>query len=191
MTGRRAVLCRTAARVASIAVCVAAVAGCGPGSGGGGGAGLIASAHRPPAPAIAGTDLQGRPVALADWSGSVVVVNFFSAACGQCAGDAELLAAEERGREGTGVRFVGVDVSDEDPQQPQAFLREHGAGYPSLFDPTGALVLGLPDGFVDPRALPATVVIDRRGRVATRLDGALTGARIRAVLDALAEESGW
>jgi hypothetical protein len=48
----------------------------------------------------------------------------------------------------------------------------HGVDYPSLFDPTGAAALAF-HGLV-PDGTPTTVLVDRQGRAAARVDGAVT-----------------
>ena len=48
------------------------------------------------------------------------------------------------------------------------FEKEHGVEYPSLYDPTGKLLLRFEKGTLNPQIVPSTLVIDRHGKVAAR-----------------------
>ena len=64
----------------------------------------------------------------------------------------------------SGVQFLGIDIRDGIRSAPQDFVRNLGITYPSIYDPPGRSLLAL-QGF--PRSVvPATLVLDRRHRVA-------------------------
>lgn len=80
------------------------------------------------------------------------------------------------------MQFVGLNTR-ETTKAAQAFVREFDIGYPSFYDPDGSLVLKL-RGFVPPQAVPATLIIDREGRVAVRIIGPTTYDQLRTLINA-------
>ena len=123
----------------------------------------IASADRVAAPAMRG-DFMDRAGSfdLAQHKGSVVVINFWASYCAPCRTEAPELEKVYSATKGDGVVFVGVNVRDQ--RDPAAsFLADVKPSYGSIFDPPGELPLNFD---VPPNTIPATLVIDRGGRVA-------------------------
>ncbi|MFE3760422.1 TlpA family protein disulfide reductase [Streptomyces sp. NPDC059104] len=152
------------------------------------GATVAAPRARPPAPALTGTDLDGNPVSLAALRGEVVVLNVWGSWCAPCraeAGELALLSGEVRG---AGVRFLGINTRDRDRDAARSFVRAHGLDFPSLHDPTGALLLRFPPEVLNPRTIPSTLVVDREGRVAVAIGGAVSAGRLKPLIDRVAAE---
>jgi cytochrome c biogenesis protein CcmG/thiol:disulfide interchange protein DsbE len=107
-----------------------------------------------PAPAIAGSALDGTAIDLAQLRGHPVVINFWASWCGPCQQEMPLLAQKASAHAGTGLAILGV-LSDDTVPNGQAFERQYGATWPSVFDANGAIktayhVLGRPQSyFVD------------------------------------------
>jgi hypothetical protein len=75
------------------------------------------------------------------------------------------------------VQFIGVNVRDESGTA-KAFERKFGVDYPTVLDArTGTMQLAL-SGDIAPNAVPTTIVLDKRGRVAARILGAVDGPGI-------------
>ena len=123
---------------------------------------VVPVAARKPAPAVAGSTVDGGSFDLAAARGHVVVVNFWASWCAPCRLEAADLEAVHLSTKDSGVRFVGVDSRDEQ-DAAKAFLAGR-VTYPSLFDPAGRIALRFTD--VPPTTLPATLIVDRAGRVA-------------------------
>ena len=87
-----------------------------------------------------------------------------------------------------GIRFLGINTRDRDRAAARSFVRTHGLGFPSLYDPQGELLLRFPPELLNPQAIPSTLVIDRRGRVAVSIGGAVTDEQLRPLLTRVAEE---
>jgi peroxiredoxin len=124
---------------------------------------VIPAAKRTKAPAFSGTLLNGKPAKLSDYRGKVVALNFWGSWCPPCrveAPDLQKVYAAEKAR---GLQVIGVDVKD-DKGNAQAFLADKGITYPSFWDPQGRAALTF-RGF-NPNAIPSTIVLDRKGRVA-------------------------
>ncbi|OOB91567.1 TlpA family protein disulfide reductase [Rathayibacter sp. VKM Ac-2630] len=148
----------------------------------------IAAADRTDPIVFEGTDENGEEIDSADLAGRVVVVNFWYASCAPCraeAADLESVNAEYADQD---VSFVGVNVRDQAPQAA-AFAKTYGITYPSIVDVDGSAQLAF-SGKVPPNAVPTTLVLDREGRVASRILGQLQEASILSTLvgDTLAEE---
>ena len=115
---------------------------------------------------------------LAALHGTPVVVNVWGSWCGPCRLEGPKLAAAAR-RYGHRIQFLGLDVKDSRPPA-QAFIRQMGWTYPSLFDPSpnaDAEVQTL--GFY---AQPVTVFYDRSGHQADQVSGPVTAGSLAAGL---------
>ena len=77
---------------------------------GGGVITTYAVGHRKAAPEISGTDLDGKPLDLAQFKGQVIVLNFWASWCPPCRAEAPALQAVSSETKSLGVQFVGVDV---------------------------------------------------------------------------------
>ncbi|WP_223835583.1 TlpA disulfide reductase family protein [Streptomyces venezuelae] len=152
-------------------------------------AAVIDPADRPAAPVLAGDDLDGKPLTLDGFRGHVVVVNVWGSWCGPCRAEAGELARVDRQTRDQGVRFLGINTRDPDRAAARSFVRAHGLGFPSLHDPTGELLLRFPPALLNPQAIPSTLVIDRRGRIAVSIGGAVTGDELSPLLARVAGEA--
>ncbi len=118
-----------------------------------------------------GEDLDGDPLAVQDYRGKVVVVVVWGSWCPPCRAEAPwtVEAADELGGD---VQVVGINIRDGSTTAPLAMVRRFGIDYPSFFSPDGEALLSFPGG-LSPRTIPATVVLDREGRIAASVVGPL------------------
>jgi thiol-disulfide isomerase/thioredoxin len=134
----------------------------------------------PAAPALSGPlDGGGRLSPAAD-RGHVVVLNFWGSWCPACRAEAPGLAAAARRFAAAGVRFVGVDVAD-NQASALAYMRHFRIGYPSVDDPGDAIVLNF-HKLVPIAEFPSTLVISRDGRIAARVIGGVTYAELERLI---------
>lgn len=110
----------------------------------------------------------------------VTLVNFWYAACPPCRLEAPVLA-ELYAEYGDRVDFIGVNVRD-GAAQAMAFEEEFAIEYPSILDDETAQGQLAFAGIVAPNAVPTTIILDRDGRVAARVSGAVTDASILSTL---------
>jgi peroxiredoxin len=160
-------------RLLALILCLGVLSACGTGAGGQSPAGnryvagdgktvVFAVKDRKPAPDVEGSTVDGGTFDLGSVRGQVVVINFWASWCAPCRLEAADLEAVHLSTKDSGVTFVGVDSRDE-----QDAARAFVAGrvtYPSLFDPAGRIALRFTD--VPPTTLPATLIVDKAGRVA-------------------------
>jgi thiol-disulfide isomerase/thioredoxin len=120
-------------------------------------------ADRKDPPQVTGELLDGARFDVKHLRGKVVVVNFWGSWCAPCRAEAGDLEAVYEATRASGVEFVGVNVKDSQ-DNAKAFERTFKITYPSLFDPSMRVALKFRD--TPPNGVPATVVLDRKGRVA-------------------------
>ncbi|MFB4313729.1 TlpA family protein disulfide reductase [Actinomadura sp. 21ATH] len=142
-------------------------------------------AERKAPPQAAGTTLDGKKIAPADFQGKITVVNFWASWCAPCRGEAPSLEQVHKETEGKGVRFLGVAFKD-GQENAKAFERRFKVTYPSLFDADGQITLAFRE--VPPNAIPTTLVLDRQGRVAARIIGATTYSKLSPLVTKLLAE---
>jgi len=130
------------------------------------------------------------PVDVAEYRGSVVVLNLWGSWCAPCRAEAPMLRDTAATYAERGVTFLGVNVSDE-PDAARAFERTYAITYPSIDDSVRLRAFLALRDYVPSSAVPSTLVLDRQGRVAARVIGQISGSTLTALLDtALAEVPG-
>ena len=140
--------------------------------------------QRPAAPVIEGTTLDGATWRSDSAAGKVLVYNVWGSWCAPCRAEAPVLVAASARTTGTAV-FVGLNTRDLEKAAPQAFLRAFGVPYVNLYDPDGALLLKF-SGQLPASAIPSTLLVDAKGRVAARIIGEVTEATLVDVIADLA-----
>ena len=127
------------------------------------------------------TAMDGTQLNSEELRGQVVVLNFSYASCPPCRAEAKHLNKVAERFASRDVQFIGVNVRDAQGTA-EAFERRFNVTYPSILDnDTGRMQLAL-SGDVAPNAVPTTIVLDVRGRVAVRILGAIGGPGTLATL---------
>jgi len=125
-------------------------------------------------------DLQGRMRRLAEWSGRLLVCNFWATWCAPCREEIPLLLAARTKYAGFGVEIVGIAVDN--AAKVREFAGSFKIAYPVLLAGADGLdlmrSLGNKEG-----GLPYTVVADRQGKPTRRKLGALKPAELDGILD--------
>jgi thiol-disulfide isomerase/thioredoxin len=193
------VLSRASLLTAGTAVAALTLSACGSGgtSGGSGntnfitGADGIATVHkvdRKPAPDLSGRTIDGKQLDVASYKGKVVVLNVWGSWCSPCRAEAPNLVKVAKETAGKGVQFIGINTRDTSTQPAIAFEKQYGVPYPSLYDPTGKLMLRFKKGTLNPQLIPTTIIVDRDGKIAARALQALSEDKLREMLDPVIAE---
>jgi cytochrome c biogenesis protein CcmG/thiol:disulfide interchange protein DsbE len=134
-------------------------------------------------PALALTGIDGRQWTAQDLRGKVVILNFWASWCGPCIDELPVLNA--LAREHPDLLVLGVNFK-ENADTIAAFAAAHPFAYPILRDRGGDALKAWSAGGV----LPATILLDRRGRARWRMIGELTHAETgwKQALDRLLAE---
>ncbi|MDQ0992351.1 TlpA disulfide reductase family protein [Streptomyces sp. V3I7] len=179
-TRSRAVLFSAMAAAAALTL---SACGSGGTSGGGGNTNFVtgdngidtaAQGKRAAAPDLSGRTIDGKTLDVADYKGKVVVLNVWGSWCGPCRAEAPYFAKVSKEYRDKGVQFVGINTRDTSTTPAVAFEKQRGITYPSLYDPTGKLMLRFEKGTLNPQLIPSTLVLDRHGKVAARALQALS-----------------
>jgi peroxiredoxin len=145
----------------------------------------FAAGNRGDAVTFDGKLADGSPVSSKDYTGDVLVVNFWYAGGPPCRVEAADLEALYQKYKADGVGFLGVNLYDS-ASTAASFEKEKGVTYPSVLDrDTGSVLLAF-SKTVPPKATPTTLVIDKKGRVAARILGAIPD---RSILDTLISDA--
>ncbi|RIV36102.1 TlpA family protein disulfide reductase [Micromonospora radicis] len=141
--------------------------------------------QRSAAPGIAGQLLTGEDYDVAGQRGQVVVVNFWGSWCAPCRAEADDLENTYQATKDSGVTFLGINVQDS-RDKAIAFEEAYGVSYPSIFDPGSRLALAMD---IPPNTIPATVVLDREGRIAVVIRAAVRQEGLQPIVERIAAES--
>ncbi|MFD9461017.1 TlpA family protein disulfide reductase [Streptomyces sp. NPDC060027] len=194
---------RTVARAAALTAIATigslTLSACGSGISGGGGQtnyvsgaddiSTVAKSDRSPVGSIEGETLKGKHLDVRDLRGKVVVINIWGSWCPPCRAEAPYFNKVAKEMKSKGVEFVGINTRDSGKRLPRAFEKEYGVSYESLYDPTGKLILsGFPKGTVSIQGVPATVILDKEGKIAARTFGGVDGTKLHKMIDPVVAE---
>lgn len=135
---------------------------------------------------LSAVSYDGTKIDSASWAGQVTVLNFWYAACAPCRIEAPHmveLSAEFKGK----AEFIGINVRDE-KEAAEAFERTFGIKYPSVQDTQGAVQLAMTK-YVPLQAVPTTLVLDKQGRVSSRILGVAEKPTLKALINTALTES--
>jgi len=122
-------------------------------------------------------------------AGDVTVVNFWYAGCAPCREEAPVLEELYQQYSDDGVEFLGVNTRDQ-PATARSFAERWGTTFPTAIDVQDSAVQLAFSGQYAPNATPTTFVLDREGRIASRILGTVDGDVLDTLIsDTLAEAS--
>ncbi|WP_371577990.1 TlpA family protein disulfide reductase [Streptomyces sp. NBC_01314] len=185
------------AGAAALALTLSACAGGGI-EGGGGGTGFITGSDgiatvekgdRDDAPALSGKTIDGDQLDVSSaYKGKIIVLNVWGSWCAPCRAEASNLVKVSKDLADQGVQFVGINTRDTSTRPAIAFEEQYKVDYPSLYDPTGKLLLRFEKGSLNPQLIPSTLVVDRDGKLAARTQQALSEEKLRKMLKPILAE---
>lgn len=140
----------------------------------------INESARQVAPVITGPTLNGGNFTAT--RGKVQVMNVWASWCSPCR--AEAPALQELSKAHPEAQFIGVLTRDT-LVAARAFVERFGITYPTISD--DAILLDF-TGQISVNAIPTTLLIDKKGRVAARISGEITYSKMDELLKGLANE---
>jgi thiol-disulfide isomerase/thioredoxin len=126
-------------------------------------------------------ELGGGEVALSDYRGQWVVLNYWATWCAPCRKEIPELSRMHTERED--ITVLGLAFEDIDDNTLTTFLAEFDVSYPLL----RVDVYAPPEPFGAPKVLPTTIVLDPTGRSVQAFLGPVTSAAIEQFIDARAD----
>ncbi len=129
--------------------------------------------------------LDGEQIALSDYLGQWVVVNYWATWCAPCRKEIPDLSAMHDARDD--ITVLGLAYEDTEVAVFKEFLQDFPASYPiaiaDVYDPPAALGA--------PRALPTTFIVDPQGELVKTMIGPVTREQLEDEIAALqdAEQS--
>jgi thiol-disulfide isomerase/thioredoxin len=141
---------------------------------------FVKIADRKIAPEITGLTLSGTNYTyLKD---RVAVVNVWASWCSPCRAEAPILVS--LANKYTNVAFIGILTRD-NPANAEAFERRFKIPYPTVID--DSILIGF-KGSLPANAIPSTVILDKKGRVAARISGVVTVASLTELIERVSGE---
>ncbi|HWP43612.1 MAG TPA: TlpA disulfide reductase family protein [Blastocatellia bacterium] len=113
-------------------------------------------------------DAGGRAVRLSDYRGKVVLLNFWATWCPPCRAEMPELVRLQEENESRGLQIIGITYPAFDRKTVRRIAREMKLNYPVLY---GTREIAARYGVGE--VLPATIVIDREGKIRARILGIL------------------
>ncbi|CAN2218327.1 TrxA Thiol-disulfide isomerase and thioredoxins [Candidatus Nanopelagicaceae bacterium] len=141
---------------------------------------FINSSDRIAAPAISGMTLLGTNYTYS--VGKVAIVNVWASWCSPCRAEEPALSALAGMY--PEVPFIGILTRD-NPVNAEAFVRKRNVPYPTLID--DSILIGFRKS-LPANAIPSTVVIDKNGKVAARISGAVTVSSLKDLIEKVSAE---
>ena len=136
---------------------------------------------------ITGQYLNGSPFALSQDLGKITVVNFWATWCGPCTTETPQFDSVYRSYKSQGVTFVGIDTKESSKDAPESFIKDNNISYPIVFDEPGKIAAEM--GNIPLQGLPATVLVDKQGKVAAVYVGKVAPADLEPALKKLIAET--
>jgi thiol-disulfide isomerase/thioredoxin len=131
---------------------------------------------------LALNDLSGVPQDLKSYNGRFVVLNFWATYCGPCREEMPDLAMIQNEYAPLGVQVIGATADEEkDKAKVLKFIREVKVNFPIWM----ALSIAQMESFGVGKALPATVIVNREGKIVWRKIGKVEAKELREELDKL------
>jgi thiol-disulfide isomerase/thioredoxin len=116
-------------------------------------------------------DLAGKPHAVSEWDGKVLVVNFWATWCPPCRNEMPLFVALQKQYGDQGLQFLGIALDE--VFAVQDFTDNFEVNYPILIGENDAVKITKAYGN-HLGALPYTAIIDRQGKIDFVQPGELT-----------------
>jgi len=118
------------------------------------------------APNVCLEELNGGKVQLAALKGKIIFLNFWATWCGPCREEMPSMEALHQHYKEKDFLFLTICIDDEGREPVRKFIERHRYRIPVLLDPAGKTL-----ELFEISRIPATLIIDRNGRMIGRVIG--------------------
>jgi peroxiredoxin len=147
---------------------------------------LLAGNGQPvPAPEATFVSLQGERIAARDLLGKVVIIKFWATDCAICVKEMPDMVRTYNRYQGRGLEFIAVAMQHDPPNYVIRYAESNRLPFKVALDPTRDLA----KAYGDVKVTPTTFVVDRRGYIVSRTQGAADFAKLNALLEEKLKES--
>lgn len=140
---------------------------------------------RPAAPEVTFVSLQGEKITTASLRGKVVLVNFWATDCVTCVKEMPEITATYDKYRARGFETIAVAMRHDPPNYVLNFVEKNKLPFKVALDPMGELARA----FGEVKLTPTTFVIDKQGKLVTRILGEPDFAKLHALLEEKLGES--
>jgi len=134
---------------------------------------------RPAAPQVTFVSLQGEKITTESLRGKVVLVNFWATDCVTCVKEMPEITATYNKYRARGFETIAVAMRHDPPNYVLNFTEKNKLPFTVALDPMGELA----KAFGEVKLTPTTFVIDRQGRVVTRILGEPDFAKLHELIE--------
>ncbi len=133
----------------------------------------------PAVPRVTFTSIKGEKIATAGLRGRVVLVNFWATDCVICIKEMPDMARTYERYRDRGLEFIAVAMRHDPPNRVLDYTERNRLPFKVALDPRGELAVA----FGSVTFTPTTFVIDRRGKIVARIQGAPDFEKLQKLLE--------
>jgi peroxiredoxin len=134
----------------------------------------------PAAPTWSLKDLDGKSISSADFTGKIVVIDFWATWCPPCVAEIPGYIEFQKKMESQGVTIVGLSLDEIPASEVKKFVTTRGINYPVAIAGQDLFA-----AFGKAEGIPATYVLDREGRIRFQKVGGAPIEELEAVVKKL------
>ncbi|MBX3665238.1 MAG: TlpA family protein disulfide reductase [Burkholderiales bacterium] len=138
----------------------------------------------PAAPQVTFVSLQGEKITTGSLRGKVVLVNFWATDCATCIKEMPDITATYNKYRARGFETIAVAMRHDPPNYVLNYVEKNKLPFTVVLDPMGELA----KAFGEVKLTPTTFVIDKNGRLVTRILGEPDFAKLHALLEEKLQE---
>jgi peroxiredoxin len=125
-------------------------------------------------------DLAGKEVRLSDFKGKVVMVNFWATWCPPCVLEVPSFVKLRNLYHARGLEIIGISLDGGETEAVAGFAKKLKINYPIVMGTNDTVVAYGPMS-----GIPVTIIIDREGRIQSRLKGMMSFEKIEGAVKPL------
>jgi len=140
---------------------------------------LFNLSHKPQAPDVTFTTLDGSKINMADLKGKVVMVNFWATDCPGCIAEMPGLIETYQNYKDKGVELIAVAMPYDPPAQVLNYTKQKALPFPVMHDGFSEVT----SAFGDVNLTPTTFIFDKQGNRLKRIIGELDFGSLQQLLN--------